>query len=102
MDITISTKESIIIAKIVGPVTEPDGVLLKQSFNKLVESTYKKVAIDLSMVPIMTSTGIGKLIVLFHRLQEQERELMIDGIHDNLYTMFSSIKLDKLLTIKKH
>ena len=100
MDITISTTDSTIIAKITGPVTDPDGEYLRQTFNKIVETSEKKVFIDLSLVPVMTSSAIGKLIVLLRRLKAQKRELIIDGIHDNLFSMFTSINLDKLLTIK--
>ena len=101
MDVTISENESSITAKFNGQLTEPDSELVKKTFDKLTAAPQQKVVLDLSMVPIMTSSGIGKLIILFKRLKGKNRELVINGIHSNLYTMFVSINLDKMLTIIK-
>ena len=50
----------------------------------------------------MSSTGIGKLILLFRKLKDQARELKIKAINDNLYDMFASINLDRMLKIERN
>ncbi len=102
MNISISNAGDIAIAKVSGPITETDGDTLKQKFEELVSSQATKIKMDLTLVPIITSTGIGKIIVLFRRLKSQGRELIISGIHENLYSMFTSINLDKMLSIEKN
>lgn len=101
MEIRISDNETSVAAKLNGPVTEADGQSLRQTFEKLVDSYQQDIHLDLSHVPIMTSTGIGKLIVLFNRLKKQNRKLVISAIHENLHSMFRSINLDKMLTIEQ-
>lgn len=101
MNISISNAGNSVTAKITGPITETDGDTLKQNFEHLFSSEATSVQLDLTLVPIITSTGIGKIIVLFRRLKSQGRELIINGIHENLHAMFTSINLDKMLTINK-
>jgi len=101
MNVTITTAGNSITAKITGPITEADGETLKQKFEELAGSQAKTVKLDLTLVPIITSTGIGKIIVLYRRLKGQGRELLVRGIHDNLHSMFTSINLDKMLSIEK-
>ena len=102
MDITITPGDTVIIARISGQVMESDGKSLKKAFDKLLSASQKQVELDLSKVPVMTSTGIGKLIVLFRKLQTQTRVLKIKAIDDNLYEMFASINLDKMLKIERN
>ena len=85
-----------------GPITENDGEPLKKAFSELLSASQKYVELDLSRVPIITSTGIGKLILLFRKLKEQARELKIKAIDDNLYDMFTSINLDRMLKIERN
>ena len=99
MDATTSSTSSAVTAKIMGGITEADGESLNQLFCELRDSGLK-VILDLSRVPIMTSTGIGKLIVLHKRLHSQNRQLVISGIHENLLAMFTSINLDKMIAIE--
>jgi len=99
MDITISKTDAAIQAKIVGAITEADSDPLRSAFDAMATEDIPTVNLDLSMVPIITSTGIGKLIVFFKRLKSQNRELVISGIHDSLFELFSSINLDKMLNI---
>ncbi len=68
----------------------------------LLSPSQKYVELDLSKVPIMSSTGIGKLILLFRKLKDQARELKIKAINDNLYDMFASINLDRMLKIERN
>ncbi len=101
MDIEISTNGNSINAKVVGTMTEADSDAIKKGFNKLRDANASKVVIDLSHVPTISSSGIGKLIALYRRVKEQNRQFEIDGIHENLYALFTSIHLNKLFTIKQ-
>lgn len=101
MDFTTSTMANTVSAKISGPITEADSSALNQLFKQLAESRQAVVRLDLSLVPLITSTGIGKLIVLYKRLKNQNRELRISGIHQNVLSLFTAINLDKMLTIEK-
>ena len=101
MDIEINANGNSISAKVVGAITEGDSDALKESFHQIRDAGTAKVVIDLTHVPTISSSGIGKLIALYRRLKEQNRGFEIDGIHENLFALFTSIHLNKLFTIKK-
>ena len=85
MNITIIPADTVITARISGPITEHDGEPIKKAFSELLSASQKYVEPDLSRVPIISSTGIGKLILLFRKLKDQARELKTKAINDNLY-----------------
>lgn len=101
MDFTTSMMANAVSAKIRGPITAADSSALNQLFKQLTDSGQAVVRLDLSLVPLITSTGIGKLIVLYKRLKNQNGELRITGIHENVLSLFTAIHLDKMITIEK-
>lgn len=101
MDIEINTNGNSMNAKIVGAITEADADILRENFHKLRDAGTVSVSIDLTHVPTISSSGIGKLIALYRRLKEQNRAFEINGIHENLHALFTSIHLNKLFTIKE-
>lgn len=101
MDFTTSTMADAVCVKISGPITDADGSALSQLFTQLTDSGQAVVRLDLSLVPLITSTGIGKLIVLYKRLKIQSRELRISGIDEDVLSLFTAIHLDKMITIEK-
>ncbi|KAA3661253.1 MAG: anti-sigma factor antagonist [Calditrichaeota bacterium] len=101
MDIEVNAIGNSINAKLVGAITEGDSKKLKTGFDQLRDASSTNVIIDLTHVPTISSSGIGKLIALYRRVKEQKREFEVHGIHENLYALFTSIHLDKLFIIKK-
>ena len=102
MEISIRKNGDEIKAKITGPIKDSDGMALREAFDEMLEAGQKKVFIDLTYVPTINSLGIGKLLGFYRRLKAQQREVIIDGIHENLYSLFTSIHLHKLLNIQQH
>lgn len=101
MNVTFSTSEDCITAKIVGSLTESNQQQLKSVFDHLLAAPEKTVDLDLSGVPLMGSTGIGKLIILHRALQRTGRTMRIVSIHEELYGFFASMRLGLLLDIPK-
>ncbi|HHL71626.1 MAG TPA: anti-sigma factor antagonist [Bacteroidetes bacterium] len=99
MDVTITNAGDAIRAKLVGPIADSDASSLKEAFARLQQSNEKQVVIDLTYVPTITSSGIGKLISLYRKVNAQNREFRIEGIHESLKTLFESIHLDKLFKL---
>ena len=101
MEIALSSNNSTITAKFSGSVTEADSPVLKGRFAEILLSGHNSVQLDLTQVPLMTSVGIGKLIVLHKNLKAQNRTLSVNGIHEDLFNMFSSINLGKMIPLNR-
>jgi anti-anti-sigma factor len=59
------------------------------------------ITLDLSEVPSINSTCIGKILLLRKSLTEQNRSIRIKGCSDALYNTFQLIDLDKRIHIDR-
>ena len=85
--------------QLLGPIMEDDLTLLKDGLQKARESSGGNVYADMSSVPTISSSGIGKIISFYRNLRNEGREFEIRGIHADLFALFNSIQLNKLFPI---
>ena len=71
------------------------------SLQNLVAGGHKTITLNLSEVPSINSTCIGKILLLRKNLTEQDRVIRIRGCSDALYNTFQLIKFDKLVSIDR-
>jgi anti-anti-sigma factor len=67
--------------------------------NSLASGVHKTITLELSEVPSINSTCIGKILLLRKSLTEQDRAIRISGCSDALYNTFQLIDLDKRISI---
>lgn len=99
MDVTTRTSGDTLHVKVSGAVDTPAAEILRTELNKVTAQKPKKVVMDLSMVPTMGSSGIGKILMFFKGLDNAKASFEIKGIHENLFNIFKAVKLDKLFLI---
>jgi anti-anti-sigma factor len=69
-------------------------------FNSVVEKKPKEVVVDLSELKSITSSGIGKIVLLYKGLQKHNGSMRIEGVNDTIMQIFKIVKLDKLMEIR--
>ena len=99
MDVATKVNGDTLIVKVSGAVDTSAAEILRSELNKIAGQRPKKVVMDLSMVPTMGSSGIGKILMFFKSLDSSKASFEIKGIHENLYNIFKAVKLDKLFPI---
>jgi anti-sigma B factor antagonist len=99
MDIVTNRNEGALFIKVSGAVDTSAAEILRSELNKIANQKPQKVIMDLSLVPTMGSSGIGKILMFFKNLDGMKSSFEIKGIHENLYNIFKAVKLDKLFTI---
>jgi anti-sigma B factor antagonist len=87
--------------KVTGAIDTLAAENLRLELMEIIHQKPQKVVMDLSKVPTMGSSGLGKMLMFFNRLREGNSFFEIKGIHDNLYPFFKSVKLDKLFPISQ-
>jgi len=97
---TQKNKQSLFI-EIIGPIDNENAEDLKDNLREILGEDFKEVIIDLSYVPFITSSGIGKFLLFYKNIIASGRSMRIKGISENLYDLFRSIKLDQLFSIQK-
>jgi anti-anti-sigma factor len=90
-----------LFVKVIGGVDTSAAEILRSKLKEIILQKPQKVVLDLSMVPTMGSSGIGKILMFFKSLKEGNSIFEIKGIHENLYSFFKVIKLDKLFPISQ-
>jgi len=87
--------------KIIGAVDMQAANDLRYEFLDILLKKPQKVVMDLSKVPTIGSTGIGKILMFFKSLRDSDSVFEIKGIHENLYPFFKAVKLDKVFPISR-
>ncbi|HFB67468.1 MAG TPA: anti-sigma factor antagonist [Calditrichae bacterium] len=101
MELNLMQQNGTLNISIIGAVDNSGAEELKEYFQDILEKDFKEAVFDLSFVPFITSSGIGKFLIFYKNIVSQGKKMRIKGINDNLYELFRSIKLDQLFPIEK-
>ena len=99
MEYNISQDEKWVVISVNGPITFETSDDLQAGFDKVLADGAKFVRLNLSLVPVSSSSGISSILVLYRKLKKRDGILEIKGISENLFEMFKLLKIDKLIKI---
>ncbi len=99
MDVSSRKDGDTLFVKVSGAVDTEGAEILKNKLNDALREKPSKVVMDLTMVPMMGSSGIGKILLFYKSLGAMNAKFEIKGIQDNLFSIFKAVKLDKLFPI---
>jgi len=99
MEITVSKDYGDIQIKITGPIAPDLNSTLGAELKKILDMNPSSVVLNLSDVPNITSSGIGKLLAFYKGLNKIKSSFRIQGVHENILTVFKSTKLDTIFDI---
>jgi anti-anti-sigma factor len=101
MELNFNRNNGQVTITIIGAVDNDSAEELKVQFQDLLKHPFEEAVFDLSFVPFITSSGIGKFLIFYKNLSSNGRKMRVKGINDNLFELFKSIKLDQLFPIEK-
>lgn len=101
MEFKLAQENDTIQVSIIGAVDNENAEELKQQFQELLKKEFTEAVFDLTYVPFITSSGIGKLLIFYKNIVAKGKKMRIKGINDNLLELFKSIKLDQLFPIEQ-
>jgi anti-anti-sigma factor len=84
-----------------GPLDSEAALQFQKELGDLAQGDHRTISLDLSEVPSINSTCIGKILLLRKSLAEQDRSVRISGCSDALYNTFQLIDLDKRIAIDR-
>lgn len=74
-------------------LTAPD---IRPIFDKVVADGRRRVAIDLEMVTMIDSSGVGAIVSLFKRLKAEGGQVVVVGAKDQPLAVLKLLKLDRV------
>ena len=98
---TINAQNSEMKLTVSGRVDNEGISIFQESLDKALERSEEKAVLDLSALEFINSSGIGKLLIFYKKFKNTGREVVIDGINEDVFTLFKAIRLDKLIEIKR-
>ncbi|UCF63390.1 MAG: STAS domain-containing protein [bacterium] len=101
MELNIAERNGSLIIEIIGAVDNESAEELKNNFQEIIEQDFDEAVFNLELVPFITSSGIGKILVFYKNTVSRGKNMRVKGISENLFELFKSIKLDKLFPIEK-
>ena len=102
MEVNVNLDGSTANIAVSGIIDNENAEELKKQLSEIQDKNIQDAILDLSLVPSITSSGIGKLLVFYKALDSKGGKISVNGIHSNLLKLFKSIKLDKLFQITEH
>lgn len=72
---------------------------LRRSIHDLIDGGHRQVAVDLTDVEFMDSTGLGVLIGSLKRLNEDGGNLVLTGLRPAVSRVFEITGLDRIFTV---
>jgi anti-anti-sigma factor len=91
--------EEEILLQVKGTLDSEAAEQFQKEISSIAAGDHKIITLDLSEVPSINSTCIGKILLLRKSLTEQDRSIRISGCSDALYNTFQLIDLDKRINI---
>ena len=100
MDVKLTESDQKITVLLRGDIYVEQADELLEVFNSVIERGPEEVIIDLSELKSITSSGIGKIVLLYKGLQKKNGKIRIIGVNDTIMQIFKIVKLDKLVEIE--
>jgi len=100
MDIKLAESDRQVKVTLKGDIYVEQADELVEVFNSIIEKSPEEVIIDISELKSITSSGIGKIVLLYKSLRKKNGKIKIIGVNDTIMQIFKIVKLDKLVEIK--
>ncbi|MCG8549942.1 MAG: STAS domain-containing protein [Desulfobacterales bacterium] len=73
----------------------------KDELLSAVESSQGTLVIDLDGVSMVDSVGIGVIIAVYNSLSQSNRQLKVINVADDIYGLFSTMRLNRRFTVEE-
>ncbi len=100
MDIKLAESDRQVKVTLKGDIYVEQADELVEVFNSIIEKSPEEVIIDISELKSITSSGIGKIVLLYKSLRKKNGKIKMIGVNDTIMQIFKIVKLDKLIEIK--
>ena len=101
MELKTEKKGNTLHITVYGIVDNAAAEEMKRQLLAVCEDDFDEVVFNLTFVPFMSSSGIGKLIVCYREALERGKTMRVKGVSESLFQAFEIARLTNLLKIEK-
>jgi len=99
MKVNTSQLGEFAVVEIDGEVDAEHVAFLKKALLPLKDGGIKGIALNLTRVPFIDSTGLGILISLMRQVKEQGKQLRLVGLSDEVRSIFEITRLHRVFDL---
>jgi anti-sigma B factor antagonist len=100
MEIALDEEKDRIRVQLRGDIYVEQGEELMHTFQEIIRKELAEVVIDLNGLNTITSSGIGKIVLLYKEMNRKGGTVTITGVNSTIMQIFKIVKLDKLMSIE--
>ncbi len=89
-----------IVIKIDEDIVAPMSIGLRPELQTLLEEAPQELVVDLSLVEMIDSVGLGVLVATHNSLQESGGRLTVTNASDDIFSLLKTMRLDKHFEIQ--
>ncbi len=101
MELAINTKPAVekYVIAVAGEVDISNADKLRTAVDMALEQPCEAIALDLSEVPYIDSTGIGVLVGAAHRAEERGKGFAVERVQPNVLRIVQLLGVDQEISI---
>lgn len=86
---------------IVGQIDNSNVLELMKRMRMLLVHDFSEVVFDLSKVPVITGSTIGKFLMFYKNATAQGKRMRIKGINESIFGHFQTLRLTELFPVEQ-
>jgi len=95
----INTPDGDLVVKLCGEMDALGCTKIRPGLEQIAGTEHSNVALDLSQVSFLDSSGIGAIVFLYKRLKAQERTLVIVGVQGQPQELMKLLRIDSAIPV---
>ena len=99
MDVTVETRDSVAILKIIGKVDLYEGYLLRDRTTQLLRNGTNSLVLLCQDVHYVDSTGLGIIFQASHMAREKGGRVMVVSPSDAFNNVLTSMRVDRYVSV---
>lgn len=96
----IEKSEDRVLVSFSGRIDNESIQQFQNVLDEILKAYYPVIVFDFSELSFINSSGIGKFLLFYKKLNNTNSKLRIEGIDEDIMTLFKAIRIDKLIPIK--
>ena len=101
MELNLKQDQDTLHISILGPVDDEDVSDFKEQLHGLISQSNQDVIFNLSMMPYICSSAIGRLLLFNKHVAKKNGRLRVKGVTDQVFELFRFTNLDLLFPIER-
>lgn len=100
MKVQCTQKNEILYVSIIGAIYDQDARKLNERLQRMLRRQFKEAVFDLSQMPLMCSSAIGRLMLFYKHLHSRGSGMRVKGVNHQVLDLLQFTNMNLLFPIE--